>query len=454
MFIGRQKEIAKIQDMLKSSEPKVCAVFGRRRVGKSKLILESLKDTPYIYLEGIENKSKKSQLLLFIQQINNKLQLYNDFKATTWAKAFLYLAEKISTLPQRPVIVLDEIQWLANYRSDLVSELKMAWETELSNHARGLILCGSQTSFIQSKIIRGNAFYGRIDLIIKLQAFSPNEIQQMLAEKNIDEVLLSSLIFGGIPKYLEVIKDEPSVVLAINKHCFNPYGFFMEEDKRIFVSQFGKKESYQKIVQVLSKHPYGLTGTEIAEYTKISSGGTLSKQVKELYDSDIISCNTLNKRKYFLSDPFLNFYYKFIREFKDKTNRENKLFIQLYQTPKFHSFLGSALEIYVKNNYYILAELLGFSDIEYTYGSYFQSKGAQIDLMFIRKDKVITLCEIKYGEQKDKAKLVTEVNKKAEVIREIYPKYTIQRVLVYNGKVADSILNSGEFYKAINVADL
>lgn len=106
------------------------------------------------------------------------------------------------------VIVLDEFQWMANDRDELVTESKMVWDQFLSIHKNTtLILCGSIASFMIEKVIQSKALYGRVTLEIKVSPFQLQEARQLLPQHGQTEVLEAMLLLGGIPLYLEMLNS-------------------------------------------------------------------------------------------------------------------------------------------------------------------------------------------------------------------------------------------------------
>ena len=140
MFIGRDAELQSLRRIITEREPRIAVVYGRRRIGKTALIRQAVGREKALFIEGLENQSTRAQIQSFLAQASRQLrQRLPD--ASSWHEALMALDSALGK--QRMVIVLDEFQWLANYRKDLVSTLKMVWENYLSRApGRTLILCG------------------------------------------------------------------------------------------------------------------------------------------------------------------------------------------------------------------------------------------------------------------------------------------------------------------------
>jgi uncharacterized protein len=457
-FIGRKTELEELSKLFKKDNS-ITVIYGRRRVGKSLLIREFLKNSPALFFEGQEGLSKQQQLKNFTLQLNHQTK-ENFSTKRTWTEAFLQLEQVVKEKPTW--IVLDEFQWMANYRSEIVSELKMVWDQYLAQIPNvSLILCGSIASFMTSKVVKSKSLYGRTDKIIHLQEFTLAESKLMLPNYGPQELMEAHMIFGGIPRYLELIKDYPSLYIAINDLAFRKNGYFVDEFDRIFVSHFARNEDYSKIITILSQYPYGLYRKDLAEKTAIELGGGLSEHLFNLESAGFIrSFRPLDKKsnsritKYYLSDAFLRFYFTFILPNKNQIAGGPSLkFSVLAQQSTYQSWRGKAFENLCTQHALTIAHHLGFSDVNYRFGPYFRASsknmpGVQIDLLFERDDHVITLCEMKSGRYLNTS-VINEVDQKRERLKLVYPRHTILPVLIYDGSLPDSIRHSSTFHKTL-----
>ncbi|MEA1923216.1 MAG: ATP-binding protein [Pseudomonadota bacterium] len=463
-FIGRRKELDTLAKLL-TRDNAIAVIYGRRRVGKSSLIREFLKKREALYFEGVEGLPKRQQLNNFILQLNH--QTGNSFKnVQSWSEAFLKLEPILKSRPAW--IVLDEFQWMGNYRSEIVAELKMIWDQYLSQMANvSMILCGSIASFMTTNVVKSKAMYGRSDAVVHLKEFKLKESRKMLKSYGFQELIDAQMILGGIPKYLELLSGYPSLYLALNDLAFTETGYFVEEFDRIFVSHFAKNDDYLKIIDALAKHPYGLFRKELVKMAKIDSGGGLSNHIMNLESAGFIRSvhpidKSINSRiiKYYISDAYLRFYYSFIKPNLEQIKNGRKLdFNSLTQKSYFLSWRGKAFENVCVQHADKIAEILGFSGINYRVGPYFRAPqrdkpGVQIDLIFDRDDNVLTLCEMKSSKPPISIKVEEEINCKVEILQQQYPRYTIQPVLIYDGTISQELNNTPYIFKKINVKDL
>ncbi len=462
MFIGRKRELSKLAELISDDRTNIGVVYGRRRVGKSSLINQAFIGHKALFFEGLEDQSKSVQIKNFMMQLF--LQTKKKYpRCSTWSEVFNHLYHFLKEDPHH--IVFDEFQWMANYRKDIVSELKMMWDQYLSNVGNTtLILCGSVASFMVKKVVYSKALYGRASLTINLRDFQLADAALFLQGKGIDELFEAYMYVGGVPLYLELLSRSPSVEIAIKEQAFSEQGFFLEEFDKIFISHFGKNPHYRLILEVLSAATYGLSRMEIAKRIGITNGGGLSDLLFDLEQAGFIdkiippdATDNTKKILYTLYDPYLRFYFALIKPVRKKI-RQNigaaDRFANLRQTGTFFNWRGKAFEYLCQRHAGKIAEILGFMGIDYTYGSYFDLRKSskekvQIDMVFMRADNVITICEMKYSYSPTGKDIIPEVEKKVNYMMLKFPNKTIQRVLITKLDVTRDLQASGYFYKII-----
>ncbi|MEA3548921.1 MAG: ATP-binding protein [Thermodesulfobacteriota bacterium] len=462
--MGRKQELHILEQLIQSDSATIGVIYGRRRIGKSELIRKGFEKYPTLSFEGLENRPKQEQIDNFLFQLAYQRSKKNKIvKVHSWKEAFLLLYEELLQNPAH--IVFDEFQWMANYRSEIVSDLKLIWDQYISQ-IRGttLILCGSIASFMTGRVIKSNALYGRTDLVIHLKGFLLPETKQMLHGKGDQEIIEAQMLLGGVPKYLDLIREKPSVRLGMENLAFSETGYLTDEYDRIFLSHFGRNKEYEKIIKILASHPYGLFRKEIAQKARIELGGGLTTHLKNLESAGFISSATPfhkghNSRllKYYLSDAYLRFYFSFIQPNlkKIKSGIHRDLFSRICQSGSFYAWMGRAFEYLCMEHARKISEILGFSGIDFTCGPYFVAAtknitGVQIDLLFSRRDNVMTLCEMKYSLGPGSTALIDEVERKAAILQSAFKGKTIQKVLISRSRPTKNLAATGYFYRIIH----
>jgi AAA+ ATPase superfamily predicted ATPase len=473
-FIGRREELERLGRFVASTEPAIAAVFGRRRIGKSSLIRQALQGRKALFFDALEERPRREQIAHFMFQLQQQLESSDSprFPASvappaSWKEAFLVLFEAIKDEP-RPV-VFDELQWMANYRHELVSDLKYVWDGFFARlPGQKLILCGSIASFMINKVIKSSALYGRVDAQIRLTGFSVAETCELLKGRGADEILHAHMVTAGVPKYLRLLSEYPSIQLAIQDLAFTPNGYLTTEYERIFTSHFGKKPHFAKLVRALAEHPLGLYRDDLARSAGVSLGGQLSQHLRDLESAGFISVVTPFNRsdesrhiKYFLNDAYLRFYFGFIRPNlqKIRMRRATNIFNSISTSGAYHAWMGRSFEYLCLQHADLLARELGFAGIDFTAGPYFspakgKSAAVQVDLLFDRADDVMTVCEMKYSRHPPGIEVIDEMEKKLALLAQIAARKTLQRVLIVRGKVSQDLMAAGYFYRIIDASEI
>ena len=249
--------------------------------------------------------------------------------------------------------------------------------------------------------------HNRITRLIHVKPFNLAETQQFLTFKGINypqyHILQLYMAIGGIPLYLELLDKSRSVAENLNEICLKPTGFLYNEYDRLLPSLFLHHQVHTSMIQALVKKRKGLTREEILTETKLQNGGTFTKYLDELIQSDFVDFyKPFGKQKkdtlYRITDMFCLFYFAYILP-----NKGNKTpdFMAFSQSQSYKSWAGYTFENVCMSHILQIKKALGISGIPTTTSSFIAKpneglEGAQIDLLIERNDRTIHLCEIKF----------------------------------------------------------
>ncbi|MBF0491735.1 MAG: AAA family ATPase [Deltaproteobacteria bacterium] len=454
-FLGRQREITLLHEKNWRNHAQLIVVYGRRRVGKTALIEYAYRNQVFWKFEGLEGESTKKQIQNFISRLatyTQKPQLKENIYRN-WDEVLEIFAQELKD--KKLEVFFDEFQWLAEMGTGFVSLFKSYWDNHFkkNRHLR-FILCGSISSFMVKKVLKSKALYGRVDTEINLKPLSLADCQKLLdaqastTKRKPEEILQINMIFGGIPQYLEELNPKMSLMQNLNEYALKAQGYFFQEYGRLFISHFSDNPLYEKILLSLSQKTN--TSEDLAKACEIKTGGALSEKLLDLELAGFIKRESpihkgLKSKivRYRLDDEYLHFYYQFILPNAKAILAGKMTMTSLIAGQAYSQWQGYAFErLCIKHAEYI-ATHLQFGGIDYTYGSWFgrgseNKKGTQIDLLFERMDKVLTLCEMKYVGQLNAKKIIEDFEKKISVISKEYPSYGIQKILVSGKKIKTS----------------
>jgi len=412
-LVGRENEIARLNDALISKESELISVVGRRRVGKTFLIETVFAKKIDFAMTGLQNANKQEQLENFVVALNMfaKMPLLVA-RPKSWLEAFRLLILFLEGKGQnrKRIVFFDELPWLASHRSGFLSAFGFFWNSWAAKNNVVVVICGSAASWMIEKVIRNKGgLYNRITKRLKLQPFTLNETEQFLRKRNIklDHYQLVELymLIGGIPHYLKEIKRGESIAQNIDRICFNSSnGMLYDEFAQLYPALFDRSENHIAIIRALAARNSGLSRKEIIKLSGIPNGGGLSKTLDELKHSDFISEYVpFGKKKretlYRLTDEYSLFYLKFIEPLK----KEGKGVWESYRkTATYKTWSGYAFESVCLKHINQIKKALGIAGIFSSHASFYTKgkdgmDGCQIDLVIDRDDRSVNVCEIKFS---------------------------------------------------------
>lgn len=458
MLIGREKEIKKLNELYHSEDAELIALYGRRRVGKTYLIDEVFRDRlnfRHAGLSPIDSEKEnvkahlmKDQLTHFFRSLT--MQGYKGKKTPeSWLEAFYMLEDLLVEKykdNERIVVFLDEMQWLDTPKAKFMTGFEAFWNG-WACHRKNLmvIVCGSSSSWILTNIINNHGgLYGRVTFEIKLKPFTLRECEQFLTSKEICmsryDVIQAYMMVGGIPYYLRYFNKRLSLAQNINEIFFADEAPLKDEFNRMFASLFKNAEPIKQIIKAIASKNKGITRKELSEITGVTDSGEVSRQLNALIAGDfIIKYKSFgdNKRDeiYKLVDQFSYFYLTFLDKSSDNRNID---WINIEDSSRVLSWKGYAFENVCWNHIHQIKMALQIGGVSTTEALWSKrgdenTRGTQIDLIIVRKDNVVHMCEIKfYNDEFEVDKdyhLILERRKK--ILREQIPKRaTIHNTLI------------------------
>lgn len=414
-LIGREYETEKLNTMLLTGQPEFLAVYGRRRVGKTFLIRQHLKDNIVFDFTGTKDGKTEEQLINFYDEYIKRVKTKKPKQPpSSWQEAFSWLAAYLDKLPkkkQKHVVFIDEMPWADTPKSGFIPALEFFWNRHVSNMDNMLLIaCGSASSWIKKKLINARGgLHNRVTQRIKLMPFNLHEtalfIDSLGATLTPYQVLELYMVMGGIPFYLREITRGKSATQLIDDICFSPKGLLQAEYMQLYHSLFKNAANHIRIIETLASKPQGITRQDIAGKTRISEA-SLSRALEELVDCDFISFYEplINKKKeaiYKLTDLYSLFYLKFIKANKGGGKGTWQL---LSAKNSFTAWSGYAFENICMMHIDQVKKALGISGIYSTTSSWlFRGNdalpGAQVDMIIDRADQTINLCEAKFTKE-------------------------------------------------------
>lgn len=412
MLIGRKKEINLLHEIQNDDSSHFLAIYGRRRVGKTFLIREAFDYRFAFQHAGLSDSGMKGQIFAFVSSLKDAGYEVKK-QPKNWLEAFEYLKDLIrKSSEKKKIIFIDELSWMDTPKCDLMVALENFWNGFAS--ARKdivLIVCASATSWMLSKVVHNKGgLYNRLTEQIHLRTFCLGECEEYVKNSglafNRNQILQYYMIFGGVPYYWGFLKKGLSLSQNIDRILFEKDAPLRDEFKYLYASVFKKPENYVKIIEALGTKKVGMTREEIINAAKISNSGDLTTKLEELESCGFIRkyyAFGMKKKNaiYQLMDCFTLFYFKFLKS----QPTDEHFWTNQINTPLVNTWMGLAFERVCMEHIEQIKVKLGISGVLTEVNSWYCKAdldngvfGSQIDMLIVRKDQVINLCEMKYSQ--------------------------------------------------------
>jgi AAA+ ATPase superfamily predicted ATPase len=315
MFVNRANELKTLNSEFSRTNSTFTVIYGRRRVGKTTLIREFIRDKKAIYYYATEI-NLAMQLRSFTQDILDILGM-SHIVFESFEDAFIFLAKRIGD--RRFVLVIDEYQNLVKVEKSFSSMLQKVWDMYLKETNIHLILCGSTISMMHSEILNYSApLYGRSTTIIHLKPLLAHYIHDFVPHLDSEEFMKIYASFGTIPKYLEMYHKEKSFKENIKEVVLNKNSFLYNEGYFLLKQEINEVSTYFSILEAISKGATKLgniagmlemNGSQLTRYIeKLIALGFIEKEVP------ITDKNPLKSKlgRYRFKDNFLKFWFFYV----------------------------------------------------------------------------------------------------------------------------------------------
>ena len=482
-LIGRKEECDILQTLLDSHRPEFLALYGRRRVGKTFLIREFFKnkDTVFFNVTGSKGGKLKEQINHFLEQLAKVFLGGIVPKAgKNWNDTFKILTDAIASSSHDKKIILffDELPWMATKNSRILHNLDYYWNQHWSNDDRvKLIVCGSSASWILNNIIQSTGgLHNRLTRKIHLEPFNLINTKRFLKQQGVNlnnnQVTQLYMVTGGIPYYLSYVDKNLSSIQIIEKLAFRKGSFLLEEFDNLFASLFDDHEIYVEIIRAIAGSRSGIGKRALLEKIgKSQIGGRGINKLSALEDAGFIMSFKphFHKRRgiyYKLIDEYTLFYLRWIepiRESLQVRSLDKGNWQEIQNSPAWNSWQGYAFEAVCYKHISQIRKKLSISPTAIANSWRYVSMdkpndpGAQIDLLFDRRDDAITICEIKYSNSPfiiDKQYAKNLMNKREVFTRNTRTKKQIFIAMIASNGVRDNLYADDLISGVVTLDDL
>jgi len=323
-FFDRKEEIDTLRKIRANAREnaRFTVITGRRRIGKTSLVLKAYEDEPMLYFFV----GRKAEALLceeFRHEVEEKLDLKLGGTPADFAELFDYL---MNLSKERSfTLFIDEFQNFARVNPSVFSDMQKLWDMNHADSRINLIVCGSVYSMM-TKIFRDNKepLYNRQNSFMTIRAFKPSVLKEIMSEYNpgySKEDLLAMYSFtGGVAKYVQLLVEDHALTLdRMIDSIIRSDSIFINEGRAILVEEFGK--DYDTYFSILSAIASGKTRrSEIESIIDREIGGYLTRLEDDygiIRKETPLGAKPLSKNAvYNIQDNFFAFWFRFIFKYQ------------------------------------------------------------------------------------------------------------------------------------------
>lgn len=422
MFVGREKELAELNEMYRRNSFQMFVLYGRRRVGKTTLLNEFCKGKDAIFYSAEQSNSKlnleKFSALVFQFYGENTLEPF-----TSWNNALTYINSRQGD--KRLVLVIDEFPYLVRKNKALLSEFQHLIDHTLQHGKIFLVLCGSYMGFMEKEVLGSKSpLFGRRTGQLHMKALDYKTSTAFLHDFSDADKLRLYGAFGGTPLYLQQIDNSKSVEENIRNNFLRVTAYLYEEPLLLLRQEVQEPGVYSAIIEAIAG---GATkANEIS--TKIGEDSAKClKYIKTLCELGIVYKETPFEEKessrktiYGLSDFMFRFWYRYV--FSNRTLVETGAQNAVWEkriAPTYSEYMGLVFEKVCRD--YLAAQNaagelpLLFTSIGRWWGTD-PTRRTQVEIDLIAKDnKDYLICECKWKHEKIDLSVLNKLKEKADV---------------------------------------
>ena len=351
-FIGRSEELELIDSLWSVPRATLLILYGRRRVGKTRLLTHWLKrHGAYGLYWMAEATSAREQLRSFSQAIIHFIDpdtpTPSDFSYATWEQALRQVA--LHAKERRMALIIDEVTYLMEVNSSFIGILQKTWDHWLNDTNLMLALSGSQMGMMQKKILAYDApLYGRDTAQLKLNPLPYSATRQFFPEYSPADRVAIYTMWGGVPAYWERMDTSLSIKENLGRQLLS-YQSWMTDESRTLLNDFiTEPHNYVAVLRAIAdglqtsgeiSERVGLASNELSFYlSKLREAGFVVREVP------IRQIDYKNSRsgRYFVTDPYLRFYYRFLAAYQSR--------LALGQQQQVAEAIESALPQFIEDN--------------------------------------------------------------------------------------------------------
>ncbi len=419
-FVDRKEELEFLERFYKKGKSSLIIIYGRRRVGKTELIKNFIASKNSVYYL-CERQPVQKNVEKFKEIVAEKLgeEWLKDISARDFESVFKAVERRLRE--EKIIIVFDEFPYLIEMDRGVVSQFQKIWDEILKNTKTLLILCGSSIGMMETEVLGYRSpLYGRRSAQWKLTELEIRFLKDFFPFYDFESILYTYSILGGIPLYLLKFDPRKSVFENVKEQFLWKGGFLYEEAENLLRQEFREPRNYMLILRAIAegKRKLGEISNETGlDKSAVSRYLATLETVKFVdYELPVTESSKSKKRLYYLSDNYLNFWFKFI--YPNKWLVEEGFGERVLEKIKseFPQFFSGVFERLCRK---IVLRKFDFARAGRQWGKIPETREVyEIDILALNdQTKEILFAECKWQEKVNAKKICKELAEKAQYVQ-------------------------------------
>lgn len=408
-FVDRQREFQELDKVIRERGSHFIVVYGRRRVGKTTLLLQWAQQTqlPFLYWVARRETAEASRQGMARALWSWAYPDLPDPEPPRFESWSLLLEQMARMIGDQPIILIfDEFPYAVESNPSLPSHLQATWDHQLKDKPLSLVLASSHIGMMVDLLHHQSPLYGRITAQLPIEPLSFATLSEFLPRYSIAERVATYAVLGGVPAYLERFDERRSLGANIRRHLFRRTGMFRNEPEVLIGDLVRETRSYETILRAIAMGNHtpakigkltGLSSPNISPYlARLCELGLIERRVPVTIPPEQRRSTT--RSRYHLRDPYLRFYYRFVEPNLEMVELELADLLWDRISEQFRAFVGmTAFEELCREWVLIQARKRKLPVDPETIGNHW-ALDSQVDVVAINwREKAILLGECKWG---------------------------------------------------------
>lgn len=350
-FVDRQREFRELDEIVRRRTAQLVIVYGRRRVGKTTLLLEWVRQAqaPCLYWVARRetpdacrhNLARALWQWAYPHEVNPEPPRFE-----LWSQLFEQMARMLGDRPL--VVIFDEFPYALESDASFASNLQAAWDHLFKDKSITLILAGSHIGMMVEQLDYRAPLYGRITAQLPVEPLPFAALRDFFPSYPAAERVATYAVLGGAPAYLEWFDEKESLSANIRRHLFRRAGMFRSEPAVLISDLVRETRTYESVLRAIATGNHtpadiagvtGLTSSNLPPYLgRLRDLGLIERRLPAMIPPD--QRRTTTRSRYHLRDPYLRFYFRFIEPNLDLVEQELTDVLWDRISEQFRAFVG------------------------------------------------------------------------------------------------------------------